>query len=279
MTFGKRTMTFPSAACRRVAGVAACLLITGAAFAAEAPTAGDDVAVANPYGLDALWAQGDLVARGTLAVLAIMSMASWYILLTKLFEQHRLFRQAKAANTRFWPADSVAEGVSALAEDSPFRIIAATGLKAAQHHQGMVEERVDLHTWVGMSMQRAVGEEVGGLQSGLAVLATVGSTSPFIGLFGTVWGIYHALTAIGIAGQASIDKVAGPVGEALIMTALGLAVAVPAVLGYNLLVRRNKLAIDTIRAFGSDVHSVLLCGSSAKQLAHAVPRKALGEAA
>jgi biopolymer transport protein ExbB len=128
-----------------------------------------------------------------------------------------------------------------------------------------------------MSLQRAVGEEVGKLQGGLAILATVGSTAPFIGLFGTVWGIYHALTAIGIAGQASIDKVAGPVGESLIMTAIGLAVAVPAVLGYNWLVRRNKLAIDSLRSFGSDLHSVLLCGNAAQRPADALPRKSLGE--
>ena len=108
-----------------------------------------------------------------------------------------------------------------------------------------------------MSIQRAVDNVASRLQDGLAFLATVGSTAPFVGLFGTVWGIYHALTAIGIAGQASIDKVAGPVGEALIMTAIGLAVAVPAVLGYNWLVRRNKVTMETVRAFGADLHMVL----------------------
>ena len=228
----------------------------------------------NPYGLEALWAQGDVVARFTLAALVVMSMATWYVLVTKLIEQHLLFRQARAADGRFWPAASVAEGTRLLAGSSPFRRIAATGLRAAEHHAGMEAERIDLNTWVGLSMQRAVADTVSALQGGLTVLATVASTAPFVGLFGTVWGIYHALTAIGMAGQASIDKVAGPVGEALIMTALGLAVAVPAVMGYNWLVRRNKLAIDKIRAFASDVHSVLLCGGSNMALRQAPDRAA-----
>jgi biopolymer transport protein ExbB len=122
---------------------------------------------------------------------------------------------------------------------------------------------------VTLSIQRVVERIVSGLQGGLAVLATVGSTAPFVGLFGTVWGIYHALVAIGIAGQASIDKVAGPVGEALIMTALGLATAVPAVLGYNWLVRRNKLAVEYVRNFANDLHSVLVSGKALAQPAAA----------
>ncbi|MBR7780448.1 MotA/TolQ/ExbB proton channel family protein, partial [Undibacterium rugosum] len=121
-----------------------------------------------------------------------------------------------------------------------------------------------LNTWVSMSIQRAVDKVQSRLQDGLAFLATVGSTAPFVGLFGTVWGIYHALTAIGMSGQASIDKVAGPVGEALIMTAIGLAVAVPAVLGYNFLVRRNKSAMEEVRAFAADLHSVVLSGNMSK---------------
>ena len=156
---------------------------------------------------------------------------------------------------RFGRPSSVTEGTAGLAEDSPFRFVAQAGLKAVEHHEGSLIEKIDLHSWVSMSIQRAVGEIVNRLQGGLAVLATVGSTAPFVGLFGTVWGIYHALTAIGIAGQASIDKVAGPVGEALIMTAFGLAVAVPAVLGYNWLVRRNKVGHREVRDFASDLHS------------------------
>ena len=121
-------------------------------------------------------------------------------------------------------------------------------------------EAIDRQTWISMSMQRATDSINSRLQDGLAFLATVGSTAPFVGLFGTVWGIYHALTAIGISGQASIDKVAGPVGEALIMTAIGLAVAVPAVMGYNWLIRRNKTAMERVRTFSGDLQNVLLAG-------------------
>ncbi|MFC5397198.1 MotA/TolQ/ExbB proton channel family protein, partial [Undibacterium jejuense] len=149
-------------------------------------------------------------------------------------------------------------------EGSPFRFIADSGIKATEHHEGALLEQIDLNTWVSMSIQRAVDKVQSRLQDGLAFLATVGSTAPFVGLFGTVWGIYHALTAIGMSGQASIDKVAGPVGEALIMTAIGLAVAVPAVLGYNFLVRRNKSSMEEVRAFAADLHSVVLSGSMSK---------------
>ena len=216
--------------------------------------------VANPYGLGALWAHGDLIARGTLVALLLMSMGTWYILITKLIEQSRLLAQARQAQRGFWTAASVQQGIETLPTNGTFRRLAAAGQRAAEHHEGVLGDRVDLHTWVTLSLQRMVDEIASRLQGGLAVLATVASTAPFVGLFGTVWGIYHALTAIGISGQASIDKVAGPVGEALIMTAVGLAVAVPAALGYNLLVRRNKLATERVRSFASDLHAVLLSG-------------------
>ncbi len=216
--------------------------------------------VENPYGLEALWQQGDFVSRGTLIVLVIMSVGSWYIGIVKLIEQARLMRDAREVDERFWKASSVQEGLATLNEDSAFRFIAEKGSFAAEHHGGTLTEQVDLNAWVGMSVQRAIDVISNRLQNGLAFLATVGSTAPFVGLFGTVWGIYHALTAIGIAGQASIDKVAGPVGEALIMTAGGLAVAVPAVLGYNWLVRRNKVALELVRHFGGGVHMTLLGG-------------------
>lgn len=239
------------------------LLAAGAALAGHVDGAAAPAArqlVDNPYGLEALWAQGDFVSKGTLILLALMSMASWYILVVKLVEQARVMGHAKAA-AAFWKSASVADGARLLAEASPFRYVAAAGIDAAKHHEGALTEKIDLHTWVTMSVNRAVGEVISDQQGGLAVLATVGSTAPFVGLFGTVWGIYHALTAIGIAGQAAIDKVAGPVGEALIMTAFGLAVAVPAVLGYNLLVRRNKLVAEKVRAFAADLHAVLLAGT------------------
>ena len=239
---------------------------TAAPAAPAAPHANGAVAketVANPYGLEALWKEGDFVSKGTLVILVIMSMGSWYILIVKLFEQAKLLREAKQVDQGFWDAGSVQQGIATLKENSAFRFIADSGFQATSHHGGLLGN-VDLNSWVTMSIQRA-SENVGNrLQDGLAFLATVGSTAPFIGLFGTVWGIYHALTAIGIAGQASIDKVAGPVGEALIMTAFGLAVAVPAVLAYNWLVRRNKVVMERVRAFSADLHSVLLSNTGKK---------------
>jgi biopolymer transport protein ExbB len=231
--------------------------------APAAPTAAPKVGektteiIENPYGLEALWKGGDLVARITLGILVIMSMGSWYIIITKLYEQARMGHQARVADKTFWTAPSVHKGATALKEGSPFRFIAESGLEATSKHEGLLGN-VDMNTWVSMSIQRAIDNIQSRTQDGLAFLATVGSTAPFVGLFGTVWGIYHALTAIGIAGQASIDKVAGPVGEALIMTAIGLAVAVPAVLGYNWLIRRNKAAMERVRGFGADLHAVLL---------------------
>jgi biopolymer transport protein ExbB len=216
---------------------------------------------ANPYGLAALWAQGDWVARLTLVILVVMSVASWYVLITKLLAQRKLGGQGRAANESFWRADSVRKGADALQQGSPYRYIAESALEAARKHDGLIG-KVDLNTWVAQSIERAVGVVHSRTQEGLAVLATVGSTAPFVGLFGTVWGIYNALVRIGASGQASIERVAGPVGEALIMTAIGLAVAVPAVLGYNWLVRRNKVAMDSVRAFGSDLHTVLLAAGT-----------------
>jgi biopolymer transport protein ExbB len=217
--------------------------------------------VENPYGLQALWKTGDIVSHTVLVLLAIMSLGTWYIMITKWFEQMSLFRSGKVAARDFWKTTSVREGVQRLKPSSPFRYIAENGISASEHHEGALTDAIDLHTWVTMSVQRAQDTIRTRLQSGLPFLATVGSTSPFVGLFGTVWGIYHALTAIGAAGQASIDKVAGPVGEALIMTALGLATAVPAVLGYNYLISRNKSALEMVRNFASDLHSILLSGS------------------
>ena len=230
-----------------------------AATPLPAPTVGEKTTeiVENPYGLEALWKGGDLVARITLGILVIMSMGSWYIIITKLYEQAKMGSQARAADKAFWSAPTVEKGATALKEGSPFRFIAESGLEATNKHEGLLGN-VDMNTWLGMSIQRAIDNIQSRTQDGLAFLATVGSTAPFVGLFGTVWGIYHALTAIGVAGQASIDKVAGPVGEALIMTAIGLAVAVPAVLGYNWLIRRNKAAMERVRGFGADLHAVLL---------------------
>ena len=214
----------------------------------------------NPYGLAALWAQGDLVAKGTLVILVIMSMATWHVAITKWVAQNRLRKQSRSVDGVFWQADTLEEAVGGLAHDNAFRFVAERGLESARQHTGMLE-RVDFNTWVSLSIQRATAQVQSRLQDGLALLATVGSTAPFVGLFGTVWGIYHALVKIGRSGQASIDQVAGPVGESLIMTAVGLAVAVPAVLGYNWLVRRNKAVMEQVHAFGADLHAVLLANS------------------
>ena len=230
-------------------------LLSMSAYAAEE-------SLDNPYGLSAVWAQGDWVAKSTLLILVLMSMASWYVIFTKLMDQNRVMGFAKIANASFWNAGTVQQGAEGLEVDSPFRYIAEKGLEGASKHTGLLGA-VDFNTWVTMSIQRAMTHVQSRMQDGLAVLATVGSTAPFVGLFGTVWGIYNALVKIGMSGQASIDKVAGPVGESLIMTAIGLAVAVPAVLGYNWLVRRNKIAMEEVQAFGADLHAVLLgTGSS-----------------
>jgi biopolymer transport protein ExbB len=234
---------------------------TAPAAAVAAPVAAPSAHEENPYGLSALWAQGDIVAKGTLLILVLMSMGSWYVIITKFFEQSKAAKFAKAAQDSFWSAASLRQGADGLAEDSPFRFIAEKGLESAKKHTGLLGA-VDFNTWSSQSIQRAIGNVQSRMQDGLAVLATVGSTSPFVGLFGTVWGIYNALVKIGMSGQASIDKVAGPVGESLIMTAIGLAVAVPAVLGYNWLVRRNKAIMEDVNAFGSDLHSVLLASSN-----------------
>ena len=244
----------PAAAPAAAAEPAAAPAAPAAPPSARAPEA---TLVENPYGFQALLRGSDIVAKITLTILAIMSVGSWYIIITKVYEQAKMGRQAKAAERTFWKAPSVRQGTETMKKNSAYRFIAETGLEAAGKHEGMLGN-VDLNNWITMSIQRAIENVQSRTQDGLAFLATVGSTAPFVGLFGTVWGIVNALTAIGVAGQASIDKVAGPVGEALIMTAIGLAVAVPAVLGYNWLIRRNKSAMDRIRSFGADLHAVLL---------------------
>jgi biopolymer transport protein ExbB len=253
----------PAPAAAAPAPEAAAPAAAPAAPAAPAAAADPSAHEENPYGLSALWAQGDVVAKGTLLILVLMSMGSWYVIITKYVEQSKAAKFATEAKDNFWAASSLRQGTDGLAEDSPFRFIAEKGLESANKHTGLLGA-VDFNTWTTQSIQRAIGNVQSRMQDGLAVLATVGSTSPFVGLFGTVWGIYNALVKIGMSGQASIDKVAGPVGESLIMTAIGLAVAVPAVLGYNWLVRRNKAVMEDVNAFGSDLHSVLLASSNKK---------------
>ena len=220
-----------------------------------APSLAPETAVVeNPYGIGHLWEEGDMVSKGILFILAVMSLGTWYIFVTKYWEQARLLGQAKTTEKKFWTAANLEDGIEKLGKNNVFRNVAERGQQAMARQGGMLSQA----DWVQMSLARAVDEENARLAGGISFLASVGSTSPFVGLFGTVWGILNALTAIGIAGQASIDRVAGPVGEALIMTALGLAVAVPAVLCYNLLVRRNKVLNEKFRSFSSDLQTYLL---------------------
>lgn len=216
-----------------------------------------DVAATNPYGLKSVWAKGDLVARGTLLVLAIMSLLSWYLIVAKLLEQRKLDAQTRAARKAFASADALQRRGEGLEKGSPLRGMVDSALEAARRYYSL-SSQVDMADWLSQDIVGSVGNLQMRAQEGLSVLATVGATAPFVGLFGTVWGIYNALVTIGVSGQASIDKVAGPVGEALIMTALGLAVAVPAVLGYNWLVRRNRVTLHLIKGFGSELHTQLL---------------------
>ena len=231
------------------------------AASAKKPGAATD-ASDNPYGLEALWKGSDNIARSVLVLLAIMSAGSWYILITKLLEQSKMNRHARTVDKSFWAAPTVSAGAGSLEKSSAYRFIAEAGVAATNDHGGL-KSHIPMADWIPMSITAAVDRVHATTQGGLAVLATVGSTSPFVGLFGTVWGIYHALTAIGISGQASIDKVAGPVGEALIMTALGLAVAIPAVLAYNWLARRNKAVMDEVREFADELNAVIV-GSAGK---------------
>ncbi len=217
--------------------------------------------VENPYGVYALWNTGDIISRSVLILLLIMSLSSWYVIFTKLWDQRKLKQAGRVVEKQFWTAPSIKDGVERLKKGDDFRYIAEDGLRAASHHDGRLTDRIDLHEWITMSLQRSVDQVQSRLQSGLGLLATVGSVSPFVGLFGTVWGILNALQAIGISGQASIDKVAGPVGEALLMTAFGLFVAVPAVMGYNWLLARNKMAQDSLQNFASDLHAYLVSGA------------------
>jgi biopolymer transport protein ExbB len=208
----------------------------------------------TPYGLGHIWSNGSWISKAILIVLGIMSAGTWYIFFTKWVDQQRILGQSKTVEKKFWTSATLSEGVDKLPKNSVFRGIADAGLKASTGGNSMVSTT----DWVGMTLTRQLEDANAKLQGGIAFLGSVGSVSPFVGLLGTVMGILNALIGIGVAGQASIDKVAGPVGEALIMTALGLAVAVPAVLLYNYLVRRNKVITEKLRAFAGDLQAYLI---------------------
>ena len=240
----------PAAAAPADAAPAASPAATPAPVAAPASTA-------NPYGIQDIIAKHNPVSISILVILGVMSIGTWYIFFMKYLEQSRILSQAKIVEKKFWTSATLNEGIDKLPKNSMFRAIAESGTKAANGGTSLV----GLNDWIAMSLTRQLEDANGRLQGGIAFLASVGSVAPFVGLFGTVWGILQALIAIGVAGQASIDKVAGPVGEALIMTALGLAAAVPAVLLYNYLVRRNKVILDKLRGFAGDLQTYLITKS------------------
>jgi biopolymer transport protein ExbB len=235
---------------------AAAAFVVGPAFAQEAAAPAAEAA-SNPYGLIHIFERGNPVQLGILAVLIIMSAGTWYIAFMKYLEQGRILNQAKVLEKKFWTAATLSEGIDKLPKNSVFRAVAEAGQKASLGGTTLV----GLNDWIAMSLTRQMEDANARMAGGVSFLASVGSTSPFVGLIGTVWGILEALISIGVAGQMSIDKVAGPVGEALIMTAIGLVVAVPAVLLYNLLIRRNKIITEKLRGFAGDLQAYLITKS------------------
>jgi biopolymer transport protein ExbB len=222
------------------------------------------------HGLMNVWIEGDAIIRAVALLLLAMSLASWLVIVVKTLNLLSARKQAQRIEA-FWHSANIHDAIKTLGDEAhnPFREVASKGQQALSHlktnaAQTELSKQLDTSDWVTRGLQNAIDDEVGKLQSGLVILASVGSTSPFVGLFGTVWGIYHALMQIGMAGQATIDKVAGPIGEALIMTALGLAVAIPAVLAYNALVRANKSIVARMNRFAHDLHALLITGSRVK---------------
>ena len=219
----------------------------------------------SQFGLVNVWMQGDIVTRSVAILLLLMSLTSWMVIIIKVLDLRRYASQARSTEN-FWHSADFAEGLRKLGGDpgNPFHALAQEGRESTAHHrqaQPQLANSLDVSDWITRALQNSIDNSIAKMQSGLAVLASVGSTAPFVGLFGTVWGIYHALLSIGVAGQATIDKVAGPIGEALIMTALGLAVAIPAVLGYNTLVRGNKGVINKLNRFAHDLHAYFVTGA------------------
>jgi len=215
------------------------------------------------FGLMQALEEGGFVSWAIFITLVVMSAVSWYIMFTKLFEQGKVLSQSREGVQKFWASSSVKDGVNKFEKNSAFRQIVDDGLLAEEQHSKLIDSQ-DQHEWMQSSLQRSQDAINAKLGTGLAFLATVGSTSPFVGLLGTVIGIYRALIKIGASGDASIDKVAGPVGEALIMTALGLVVAVPAVMGYNWLQRRNKLIAERLSTFSADLHGYMMSNGAVR---------------
>lgn len=219
----------------------------------------------SQFGLLSLWTQGDWVTKSVALMLLGMSLSSWIVILIKA-QNILKFKSLSTRTEAFWHSQDFGTGLQALGHpsDNPFVHLARAGQEASAHHsdaQTQLHDALDISDWISRALRNSIDDSTARFQSGLAILASVGSTAPFVGLFGTVWGIYHALMGISAAGQATIDKVAGPIGEALIMTALGLAVAIPAVLGYNALVRGNKSILTRLNRFSHDLHAYFVTGA------------------
>ena len=227
-------------------------------------TATEAAAVAQKqFGLMQALEEGGAVSWFIFITMEIMSAVSWYIMFTKLIEQGKVLKQSREGVQKFWASTNVKDGANKFEKDSAYRQLVDDALLAEEQHGKLIDAQ-DQHEWMHSSMQRSQDAINAKLGTGLAFLATVGSTSPFVGLLGTVIGIYRALIKIGASGDASIDKVAGPVGEALIMTAIGLVVAVPAVMGYNWLQRRNKLIAERMSTFCNDLHGYMMSNGAVR---------------
>ncbi|WP_129647511.1 MotA/TolQ/ExbB proton channel family protein [Peristeroidobacter agariperforans] len=224
--------------------------------------ANETQAVPNNFDALSFLNEAGPLAWAILIVLVAMSLACWFITLTRIWDQRKINKDFLEARKKFWTSGNLHDGIAALgARDNVFRMLAEDGLRAKQYHQGHLTEQMPLNEWLAIALQRSMESVTERLSMGLAILATTGSVSPFIGLLGTVWGILNALTRISLSGQPSLDQIAGPIGEALVMTAIGLFVAVPAVMGYNWLIRRNKAIQEKMRLFAADVHSYLVGGA------------------
>ncbi len=240
-----------------------------AAGTTEAGTA----AAKKSFGLIEALNEGGPISWTIFIIMVIMSAASWYIMLTKLFEQHKVLKQSREGVTNFWRAGSIQDGANKFEKNSAFRQLVDDGLRAEREHNDLVDP-IDQHEWMHTSFRRSQDAINAKLGTGLSFLATVGSTAPFVGLLGTVIGITNALITIAAKGQADIATIAGPVGEALYMTAIGLIVAVPAVMGYNWLQRRNKLIADRLSVFSNDIHGYMMSGGKVKPTVSAAAGKA-----